>query len=67
VLLQRDLLVERFDLLARFGQAAFALAQFEAGVEAGGDAVAHELEGFVALGQRALATVSWSFRRAHWK
>jgi hypothetical protein len=54
VLLQRDLLVERFDLLARLGQAAFALAQFEAGVQAGGHAVAHQLQGFVALGQRAL-------------
>ncbi|MCY1511694.1 hypothetical protein D9M68_461310 [compost metagenome] len=54
MLLQRDLLVERFDLLAGLGQAAFALAQFEAGVEAGRDAVAHQLEGLVALGQRAL-------------
>ncbi len=50
----RDLLVERFDLLARLRQAAFALAQFEAGVEAGGHAVAHQLERFVALRQRAL-------------
>ncbi len=54
VLGDRDLLVERLDLLARLGQAAFALAQFEPGVEAGRDAVAHQLQGFVALCQRAL-------------
>ncbi len=54
MLRDRDLLVERLDLLARLGQAAFALAQFEPGVEAGRDAVAHQLQGFVALGQRAL-------------
>ena len=46
--------LERLDLLARLGQAAFALAQFEAGVEAGGDAVAHQLQRFLALRQRAL-------------
>ena len=51
---QRHLFVQHFNLQARTGQAAFALAQFQCGVEPGIDAVTHQLEGFLALGQGAL-------------
>ena len=50
---QRALLVQGFELQARFGQAAFALAQFQPGVETSVNAVLHQLEHFSALGQRA--------------
>jgi hypothetical protein len=38
------LFLQRFDLLARFGQRAFALAQLQRGVEAGAHALAHQLQ-----------------------
>lgn len=49
---QRDLLVQRLDLLARFGQRAFALAQLETGVEPGLHALADERQDLIALRQR---------------
>ena len=55
---QRDLLVDRFDLLARLGQRAFALAQLDGGVEAGREALADQREDLVALRQRALQHVA---------
>jgi hypothetical protein len=61
------LFLQRFDLLARFGQRAFALAQFQRGVEAGAHALAHQLQLLFALRQRALATASCSCRRTSWK
>ena len=48
-----DLLVERFDLLARLGQRALALAQLDGGVEPGLHALADQAEQLVALRQRA--------------
>ena len=39
---QRDLLLQRFNLLAHFGQAAFTLAQFQGGVQPGVNAVSHQ-------------------------
>ncbi len=54
VLRERDLFAQGLDLLACLRQAAFALAQFEARVEAGRDAVAHQLQRFFALRERAL-------------
>ena len=51
---QHDLFLQRFKLQARFGQAAFALAQLKRGVQPGGHAVLHQFQGFGALGQGAL-------------
>ena len=51
---QRDLLLDRFDLLARLRAQAFALAQLDRGVEAGGDALARQREHLLALRERAL-------------
>ena len=51
---QHDLLLQRFKLQARFGQAAFALAQLKRGVQPGGHAVLHQFQRFGALGQGAL-------------
>ena len=51
---QGDLLVDRFELLARLGPHAFALAQLDRGVEAGRDALARQREHLLALRERAL-------------
>ena len=49
----RDLLVQGLDLLTCFRQAAFALPQFQPGIEACRNAIAHQAQGFVALRQRS--------------
>jgi hypothetical protein len=51
---EAGLLLQRLDLLARLGQAAFALAQLQRRVQAGVDAVAHQPQRLLALGQGAL-------------
>ena len=51
---QGQLLLQGFDLQPRIGQAAFALAQFQAGVQPGVDAVLHQTQGLRALGQQTL-------------
>ena len=51
---QGDLLLDRLDLLARLRAQAFALAQLDRGVEAGGDALAGQREHLLALRERAL-------------
>ena len=50
---QGHLLQQGFQLQARFGQPAFALAQLQSGVEPGADAVTHQRQCFCALCQRA--------------
>lgn len=67
MLLQRDLLTEGFDLLARFGQAAFALAQLETGIEAADTRSCTSLSVSSRWASVRRATPSCSFRRAHWK
>ena len=63
---ERDLLVDRLDLLARLGQRAFALALLDGGVDAGADALADQAEELLALAERALEDVALLESRASW-